>query len=55
MTEGLREFDDRIGRCCYCRLLVFSDDNWCLSRPTSSEFLAHTKCDAEERIKSSYI
>src|SRR3970282_894824 len=28
MTEGLREFDDSIGKCCHCRKLVFKTENW---------------------------
>lgn len=55
--EGLREFDDSIGNCCYCEEKVFrSDDDWTYSSNMNSRTsIAHIECDRKYFEKVSQI
>ena len=59
MVEGLREFDDSIGRCMYCHKLIFKDEDWSIPNfPTymNGEIVkAHRTCQTEAHRKMSQI
>jgi len=56
MTEGLREFDDSIGKCCHCRKLVFKTENWVIPFPYGDmKSIAHRECNAEFEGRASQI
>lgn len=55
MTEGLREFDDSIGRCSHCNELVFKSDNdWGFSG-FGMRGISHTKCEEAYMRRASEI
>lgn len=58
MSEGLREFDDSIGKCYHCNKLIFKKDDFIIpSHLLRSEHLAiaHPKCEGEYMLRASQI
>jgi hypothetical protein len=60
MTEGLREYDDSLGRCVHCGKLVFKDDDWVMPHYFTSMLMtkptiAHRDCEQESMRRASQI
>ena len=58
MTEGLREYDDSIGRCIHCDKLVFKEEDWVIPHyaPLSvGKSFAHKDCEQENMRRASQI